>query len=137
MRLWVSCDYVHFPEISSSVSLELLLGPRRCPYVSPDNEESTRRASSKILPKLHAPIHHHVLELGIPQLADKQVRVKPTDNWEQLKLVCGWLEQERYEEIRPLALFGSAVVQYAMEGGPSSSTLYLERVVVCFSKTLR
>jgi hypothetical protein len=31
--------------------------------------------------------------------------------------VCGWLEQERYEEIRPLALFGSAVVQYAMEGG--------------------
>jgi hypothetical protein len=86
---------------------------------------------------LHAPIHHHVLELGIPQLADKQVRVKPTDNWEQLKLVCGWLEQERYEEICPLALFGSAVVQYAMEGGPSSSTLYLERVVVCFSKTLR
>jgi hypothetical protein len=66
---------------------------------------------------LHAPIHHHVLELGIPQLGDKQVRVKPTDNWEQLKLLCGWLEQERYEEICPLALFGSAVVQYAMEGG--------------------
>jgi hypothetical protein len=86
---------------------------------------------------LHAPIHHHILELGIPQLADEQVRVKPTDNWEQLKLVCGWIEQERYEEIRPLALFGSAVVQYAMEGGTSSSTLYLERVVVCFSKTLR
>ena len=66
---------------------------------------------------MHAPIHHHVLELGIPQLGDKQVRVKPTDNWEQLKLLCGWLEQERYEEICPLALFGSAVVQYAMEGG--------------------
>jgi hypothetical protein len=32
--------------------------------------------------------------------------------------VCGWLGQERYEEIHPLALFGSAVVQYAMEGGP-------------------
>jgi hypothetical protein len=41
---------------------------------------------------LHAPIHHHVLELGIPQLADKQVRVEPTDNWEQLKMLCGWLE---------------------------------------------
>jgi hypothetical protein len=40
---------------------------------------------------LHAPIHHHVLELDIPQLADKQVRVEPTDNWEQLKMLCGWL----------------------------------------------
>jgi hypothetical protein len=65
---------------------------------------------------LHAPIHHHVLELGIPQLADKQVCVEPPDNWEKLKLLCGWLEQECYEEIRPLALFGSSVVQYAMEG---------------------
>jgi hypothetical protein len=85
---------------------------------------------------LHAPIHHHVLELGLLQLDDKQVRVEPTDNWEQLKLLCGWLEQERYEEIRPLALFGSAVVQYAMEGSVSSSTLYLRRVLVCFSKGL-
>ena len=42
--------------------------------------------------KLHAPIHHHVLELDIPQLADKQVRVEPTDNWEQLKMLCRWLE---------------------------------------------
>jgi hypothetical protein len=86
---------------------------------------------------LHAPIHHHVLELGIPQLDDKQVRVEPTDNWEKLKLLCGWLEQERYEEIRPLALFGSSVVQYAMEGSVSSSTLYLRRVLLCFSETLR
>ena len=85
---------------------------------------------------MHAPIHHHVLEVDLPQLADKQVRVEPTDNWEQLKLVCGWLGQERYEEIRPLALFGSSVVQYAMEGDASSSTLHLRCVVVCFSKTL-
>ena len=75
---------------------------------------------------MHAPIHHHVLELGIPQLADKQVRVKPTDNWEKLKLLCGWLEQKRYEEIRPLDLFGSAVVQYAMEGGTSSVSVFGE-----------
>ncbi len=86
---------------------------------------------------MHAPIHHHVLELGIPQLDDKQVRVEPTDNWEKLKLLCGWLEQERYEEIRPLALVGSSVVQYAMEGSVSSSTLYLRRVLLCFSETLR
>ena len=69
----------------------------------------------QILPKLHVPIQHHVLELGLLQLVDKKVRVEPTDNWEQLKLLCGWLEQERCEEIRPLALFGSAVVPYAME----------------------
>jgi hypothetical protein len=65
------------------------------------------------------------------------VRVEPTDSWEQLKMVCGWLEQECYEEIHPLALFGSSAVQNAMEGSVSSSTLYLRRVVVCFSKTLR
>src|ERR671910_912173 len=91
------------PGAGHRFSLKLFLGPGCCPYVSPDNEESTRPASSKILPKLHAPIHNHVLELGVPQLADEQVRVKPTDNWEQLKLVCGWLEQERYEEIHPPA----------------------------------
>ena len=82
---------------------------------------------------MHAPIHHH--ELAIPQLADKQVRVEPTDDCEQLKVLCGWIEQESYKEIRPLALFGSSVVQYAMEGGASSGTLYLERVIVCSSKT--
>jgi hypothetical protein len=81
------------------------------------------------------PIQHHVLELGLLQLVDKKVRVEPTDNWEQLKLLCGWLEQERCEEIRPLALFGSLVVQYAMEEGASSSTLSLRLVVVCSSKT--
>jgi hypothetical protein len=83
------------------------------------------------------PIHHHVLELGLLQLVDKKVRVEPTDNWEQLKLLCGWLEQERCEEIRPLALFGSLVVPYAMEGSVSSSTLYLRRVLLCFSETLK
>jgi hypothetical protein len=72
----------------------------------------------QILPKLLAPIHHHVLELGLLQLVDKQVRVEPIDSWEQLKLLCGWLEQERYEEIRPLALFGGSVVQHAMQGAP-------------------
>ena len=88
----------------------------------------------QILPKLHAPIHHHELELGLLQLVDKQVRVAPIDSWEQLKLLCGWLEQERYEEIRPLALFGGSVVQHAMQWGPSSSTLYLS-VWACVFRT--
>jgi putative transposase len=51
-------------------------------------------------------------------------RVEPTDDWEQLKLMCKWPEQVRYEEIRPLALFGSSVVERAEETGTSERTLY-------------
>src|SRR5215217_8799168 len=32
-------------------------------------------------------------------------RVEPTDEWEQLKLLCRWPEQLAYEEIRPTVLF--------------------------------
>jgi hypothetical protein len=33
-------------------------------------------------------------------------RVDPTDDWEQLELLCVWEEQREYERIRPLVLFG-------------------------------
>jgi hypothetical protein len=36
-------------------------------------------------------------------------RVGPTEEWEQLELLCRWPEQLAYEEIRPLVLFGSPV----------------------------
>ncbi len=32
-------------------------------------------------------------------------RAKPTDDWEQLKLLAPWPEQARYELIRPIVLF--------------------------------
>ncbi|MDP9480137.1 MAG: helix-turn-helix domain-containing protein [Actinomycetota bacterium] len=51
-------------------------------------------------------------------------RVEPTDEWEQLKLLCGWPEQIRYEEIRPLVLFGSPAAERAGEVGSSERTLY-------------
>ena len=51
-------------------------------------------------------------------------RVEPTDEWEQLALLCGWPEQARYEEIRPLVLFGGSVVERASETGTSERTLY-------------
>jgi hypothetical protein len=38
-------------------------------------------------------------------------RVEPTDDWKQLKLLFGWPEQVRYEELRPLVLFGSSVAE--------------------------
>jgi hypothetical protein len=34
-------------------------------------------------------------------------RVEPTDEWEQIELLCGWPEQRDYELIRPLVLFGA------------------------------
>lgn len=33
-------------------------------------------------------------------------RVEPTDGWEALVPLFEWPEQERYEQIRPLVLFG-------------------------------
>jgi len=51
-------------------------------------------------------------------------RVEPTDEWEQLRLLMRWPEQARYEEIRPLVLFGSSVAERAGEIGTSERTLY-------------
>ena len=51
-------------------------------------------------------------------------RVEPTDEWEQLRLLCGWPEQLAYEEIRPLVLFGSSVAERAGEVDASERSLY-------------
>jgi putative transposase len=51
-------------------------------------------------------------------------RVEPTDEWEQLRLLCGWPEQLAYKEIRPLVLFGLPVAERAEETGSSERTLY-------------
>src|SRR5215212_6622081 len=39
----------------------------------------------------------------------KRRRVDPTDDWQQLELLCVWEEQREYERIRPLVLFGGPV----------------------------
>jgi len=54
----------------------------------------------------------------------KHRRVEPTDDWQRLKLLLKWPEQVRYEEIRPLVLFGSSVAERARETGSSERTLY-------------
>lgn len=51
-------------------------------------------------------------------------RVEPTDDWEQLKLLCRWPEQLAYEEIRPTTLFGVPVSERAGQTGFSERTLY-------------
>ncbi len=51
-------------------------------------------------------------------------RVEPTDDWEQLELLCRWPEQLAYEELRPLVLFGLPVAERAKQTGSSERTLY-------------
>jgi hypothetical protein len=44
---------------------------------------------------------------GAPEMGGRwRRRVEPTDEWEQIELLCGWPEQRDYELIRPLVLFG-------------------------------
>ena len=47
-------------------------------------------------------------------------RVEPTDEWEQIELLCGWPEQRDYELIRPLVLFGAPADKRSQETGVSS-----------------
>jgi hypothetical protein len=54
----------------------------------------------------------------------RRSRVEPTDEWEQLALLCRWPEQLAYEEIRPLTLFGASVPERARETGSAERTLY-------------
>jgi transposase len=42
-------------------------------------------------------------------------RVEPTDEWEQIELLCAWPEQRDYELIRPLVLFGAPASERAAE----------------------
>jgi hypothetical protein len=44
----------------------------------------------------------------------KRRRVDPTDDWQQLELLCVWEEQREYERIRPLVLFALSALG---EGG--------------------
>jgi hypothetical protein len=54
----------------------------------------------------------------------RRTRVEPTEEWEQLALLCRWPEQLAYEEIRPLTLFGASVAERAGETGTAERTLY-------------
>jgi hypothetical protein len=47
-------------------------------------------------------------------------RVEPTDEWEQIELLCGWPEQRDYELIRPLVLFGVSADGRSRDTGAAS-----------------
>jgi len=55
--------------------------------------------------------------------ASKRRRIEPTHDWQLLLPLFEWPEQERYEQIRPLVLFGSPTAERAEEVGASERTL--------------
>ena len=59
----------------------------------------------------------------------RRSRVEPTDEWEQIELLCGWSEQRNYELIRPSVLFGSQASERAKETGAASERTLQRRVV--------
>ncbi len=61
--------------------------------------------------------------MGTRQRKKRRRRVEPTDDWEQLELLCVWDEQVEYERIRPLVLFGEPVTERAVRTGISDRTL--------------
>ena len=50
----------------------------------------------------------------------KRALLEPTDDWQQLQFQLDWLEQQRYELIRPVVVFGSAPVERAEQTGAST-----------------
>jgi putative transposase len=56
-------------------------------------------------------------------------RVDPTEEWEQIELLCGWSEQRDYELIRPLVLFGSPAAGRASETGAASERTLRRRAI--------
>lgn len=53
----------------------------------------------------------------------KRVRLATTDDWVQLRLLCTWPEQEAYELIRPVVLFGHSSAERARQTGTSRRSL--------------
>src|SRR4051812_49792394 len=54
----------------------------------------------------------------------KRALLEPTDDWQQLQFQLDWLEQTRYELIRPVVVFGAPPVERAQQTGVSASTIY-------------
>lgn len=51
-------------------------------------------------------------------------KTEHTEEWADLVPLFWWPEQEEYEEIRPLVLFGDSVAERAVQTGSSERTLY-------------
>ena len=54
----------------------------------------------------------------------RRKKVEHTDDWELLLPLFEWPEQQAYEELRPLVLFGDSVAERARETGSPERTMY-------------
>lgn len=55
---------------------------------------------------------------------EKRREARSTDDWQELLPLFEWHEQEAYEELRPLVLFGGSVAERAKETGTPERTMY-------------
>src|SRR5919197_5597422 len=60
-------------------------------------------------------------------MADIQARRKALEEWLELRKRCPWPEQQRYEVLRSVVLYGQSPAERALETGVPRSSLY-ERV---------
>jgi putative transposase len=56
--------------------------------------------------------------------ARKRPRREPTHDWQAIQQQTLWPEQEQYERLRSVVLFGQSVAERAKETGTSERTLY-------------
>ncbi|MDQ5854580.1 MAG: DDE-type integrase/transposase/recombinase [Chloroflexota bacterium] len=56
--------------------------------------------------------------------ASKPKRIPPTHDWKQLQLRFAWPDQQRYELIRPVVLFGQTAEERALETDAPIRTIY-------------
>jgi hypothetical protein len=54
----------------------------------------------------------------------KRALLEPTDDWQQLQFQLDWPEQNRYELIRPVVVFGRSPVERSQQTGLSARTIY-------------
>lgn len=56
--------------------------------------------------------------------ARKRPRREPTHDWQEIKQQTLWPEQEQYERLRPIILFGETAAERGKETGASERTLH-------------
>ena len=57
-------------------------------------------------------------------MSRRRRRLVPTEQWQQLELLCHFPEQRTYELIRPVVLFGQSAAERAQQTGVSERSIY-------------
>ena len=60
----------------------------------------------------------------------KRKRREPTHNWQEIQQAMLWPEQEAYELLRPIILFGETAAKRAKETGASERTLHYQATAI-------